>query len=147
MRQHPSEEILRRYLTEKLSSEEARRIEQHLSLCSECRDQTDAISSQLALELLDSWLRPGYDEAFERAADRTAECLASLLEESRNTEDLLAELLREPAPLRRRRIADGERFHSLKLGVEVALHMESGRYGSSPPPLHLPIPRPQKLIH
>lgn len=125
-------------------------------MCSECRDQADAISEQLALQLLDSWLRPGYDEAFERAADRTTECLANLLEESRSTEDLFAELLREPAPLRRGRIVDGDRFHSLKLcqfllarsrsvwlldpaaalemadlAVEVALHLESGRYGSS----------------
>ena len=125
-------------------------------MCSECRDQADVISEHLTLQLLDSWLRPGYDEAFERAADRTTECLANLLEESRSTEDLVTELLREPAPLRRPRIADGEKFHSLKLcqlllarsrdawlldpaaalemadlGVEVALHLESGRYGSS----------------
>jgi tetratricopeptide (TPR) repeat protein len=125
-------------------------------MCSECRDQVDVVSARLTLQLLDSWLRPSYDEAFDRAADRTTECLANLLEESRSTEDLLAELLQEPAPLRRRRIADGERFHSLKLcqlllarsrdawlldpaasletadlAVEVAQHLESGRYGSS----------------
>lgn len=156
MREHPDETILRRFITDELSSEEARQVEHHLSLCSECRDRADAISDDLTLQLLDSWLRPGYDEAFERAADRTAECLTHLLEESRSTGDLLTELLREPAPLRRRRIADGERFHSLKLcqllltrsrdawlldppaaldmanlAVEVALHLESGRYGSN----------------
>jgi tetratricopeptide (TPR) repeat protein len=156
MREHPNEEILRKFITHELASEEARNVDRHLSLCSECRDQADAVSARLALQLLDSWLRPSYDEAFERAADRTTECLANLLEESRNTEDLLAELLREPAPLRRRRIADGEMFHSLKLcqfllersrgswfldpaasletadlAVEVSLHLESGRYGSS----------------
>jgi tetratricopeptide (TPR) repeat protein len=156
MGKHPDRKALMGFISGELSAEEARRIERHLSMCSECRDQADAISDQLTLQLLDSWLRPGYDEAFERAADRTTECLANLLEESCGTEDLLADLLREPAPLRRRRIADGERFHSLKLcqillarsrdawlfdpatalemadlAVEVALHLESGRYGSS----------------
>lgn len=156
MREHPTEEILRKFITGELPSEDARSVDRHLSLCSECRDRADAVSAHLALQLLDSWLRPSYDEAFERAADRTAECLVNLLEESRSTEDLLAELLREPAPLRRRRIADRERFHSLKLcqlllarsrdawlldpavslemadlAVEVAQHLESGRYGSS----------------
>jgi tetratricopeptide (TPR) repeat protein len=156
MRKHPDRKALKGFISGELPSEEARHIERHLSMCSKCRDQADAISDQLTLQLLDSWLRPSYDEAFERAADRTAECLENLLEESRSTEVLLAELLREPAPLRRRRIADGERFHSLKfcqlllersrdvwlldpavalqmadLGVEVALHLESGRYGSS----------------
>ena len=156
MGKHPDRKALKGFISGGLSSGEVRRIERHLSMCSECRDQADAISDHLTLQLLDSWLRPGYDEAFERAADRTTECLANLLEESRSTEDLLAELLREPAPLRRRRIADVERFHSLKLGqlllarsrdawlldpavslemadlaVEVAQHLESGRYGSS----------------
>ncbi len=156
MGRHPDRKALKGFISGELSSEEARGVERHLSMCSECRDQADAISEQLTLQLLDSWLRPGYEEAFERAADRTTECMAALLEESRSTEDLLAELLREPAPLRRRRIADGERFHSLKfcqrllarsrdaclrdpaaalemadLAVEVALHLESGRYGSS----------------
>ena len=156
MREHPNEETLRKLITNELPSEEARSVDRHLSLCSACRDQADAVSARLALQLLDSWLRPSYDAAFEHAADRTAECLTSLLEESCSTEDLLAELLREPAPLRRRRIADGERFHSLKLcqlllarsrdvwlldpavslemadlAVEVSLYLESGRYGSS----------------
>ena len=156
MRKHPDKKALTGFIKGGLSSEEARRIERHLSMCSECRDQADVISERLTLQLLDSWLRPGYDDAFERAADRTTECLANLLEESRSTEDLLAELLREPAPLRRRTIADGERFHSLKLcqlllarsrdawlfdpaaalemadlALEVAQHLESGRYGSS----------------
>ena len=156
MVKHPDRKALKGFISGELSSEDTRWIERHLSMCSECRDQADAISDQLTLQLLDSWLRPGYDEAFERAADRTTECLANLLEESRSTEDLLAELLREPALLRRRRIADGERFHSLKLcqlllarsqdawlldpatalemadlAVEAALHLESGRYGSS----------------
>lgn len=156
MGKHPDKKALKGFINGELSSEEARRIENHLSLCSECRDQADAVSNQLALQLLDSWLRPSYDEAFERAADRTTECLENLLEESRSTEDLLAELLREPASLRRHRIAGAERFHSLKLcqlllsrsrdawwldpaaaldmadlAVEVALRLESGRYGSS----------------
>ncbi len=156
MGKHPDRKALKGFISGEFSSEEACRIERHLSMCSDCRDQADAISDQLTLQLLDSWLRPGYDEAFERAADRTAERLTHLAEESRSTEDLLAELLREPAQWRRRRIADGERFHSLKLcqlllarsrdawlldpaaalemadlAVEVALHLESGRYGSS----------------
>jgi tetratricopeptide (TPR) repeat protein len=156
MREHPNEEILRKFIANELPSEEARSVDRHLSICSECRDQADAVSARLALQLLDSWLRPSYEEAFERAADRTTECMANLLEESRSTEDLLAELLREPAPLRCRRIADGERFHSLKLcqlllarcrdaqlldpatslemadlAVEVTRHLESGQYGSS----------------
>lgn len=156
MRDHPREEILERFITSELPSEEARHVERHLSMCSECRDQADAVSARIALQLLDSWLRPSYDQAFERAADWATECLANLLEESRSTEDLLAELLREPAPLRRRKIMDGERFHSLKLcqlllsysrdarvsdpatslemanlAVEVALHLDPIRYGSS----------------
>lgn len=156
MGKHLDRKALTGFISGELSSDEARLVERHLSMCSECRDQADAVSEQLTLQLLDSWLRPGYDEAFERATDRTAECLENLLEESRGTEDLLTELLREPAPLRRRRIADGEMFHSLKLcqlllarsrdawlldpaaalemadlAVEVALHLESGRYGSN----------------
>lgn len=156
MEKHPHKKALRAFISGELPSEESRLVERHLSLCSECRDQADEISNQLALQLLDSWLRPSYDEAFDRAADRTAECLSNLLEESRSTEDLMAELLREPVSLRRRRIADVEKFHSLRLcqlllersrsawlfdpatalemanlGVEVALHLESGRYGSN----------------
>jgi tetratricopeptide (TPR) repeat protein len=153
---HPNREILSRFVEGELPSEEARRIDQHLSVCSECRDRTDQISLVNRLEFLDALLNPGYDEAFERAADRAAERLAGLREEGRSTKDQLAELAREPPDLRRRRIAHEEKFHSLKLcellqarsreswfsapaaalewaelAVVVAQHLDTGRYGSS----------------
>ena len=78
------------------------------------------------------------------------------MEEARSAEDLLADLLREPVPMRRRRIRSEERFHTFELSqllrscskdayftdpavalemadlaVEVARHLDSGRYGSS----------------
>jgi tetratricopeptide (TPR) repeat protein len=153
---HPNREILSRFVEGELPSDEARRVDQHLAVCSECRDRADQISLVNRLGFLDALLNPGYDEAFERAADRAAERLVGLQEEARSTEDQLAELAREPPDLRRRRIAGEERFHSLKLcellqarsrerwfsdptaamewaelAVVVAQRLDTGRYGSS----------------
>jgi len=153
---HLSREILSRFIEGKLSSDEAFRVDRHLSVCSECRDHADKISLVNRLEFLDALLHPGYDEAFERAADRAAERLAGLREEARSTEDQLAELSREPSDIRRRRIIDEGRFHSLKLcellqmrcrknwlsdpisamewaelAVLIAQHLDAKCYGSS----------------
>jgi tetratricopeptide (TPR) repeat protein len=155
MPKHPDRETLRRFVTGGLPSEDAHRIDHHLSICSGCRDHSDKISTGLT-RLLESWLRPGYDETFARAADRAAERLAHFIEDSRSSGDLLAELLQTPAHERRRRIAGDEKFHSPKLSqlfqsrsreawssdrnlalemadcaVEVTQHLGSGRYGSS----------------
>ncbi len=156
MADHPDRETLRRFVAGEQSSGEARQTDQHLSCCTECRDRADAISTRLTLRLLDSWLSPCYDEAFERAVERVTERLADFAEDPRSTESLLADLLREPISGRRRRILDEERFHSLKLcqllqsrsreawfsapatalemadlAVEVSQYLDSGRYGSS----------------
>ena len=83
------------------------------------------------------------------------EQLAGFWGERRGSEDLLAELLREPIASRRQRVRDEERFHSLKLcellraqskekwfsdpaagldlaelAVEAAEHLDPARYGS-----------------
>jgi len=156
MTDHPDRETLQRFVAGELSSGEARRTDQHLVFCSECRDRADEISTRQALRLLDSWLSPGYDEAFNRAAERVVERLAGFAEDPRSTENLLAELLREPVSGRRRRIKNDERFQSLKLcqllqshsrktwvsapaaalemadmAVEVTQYLDLGRYGSS----------------
>ncbi|HEV2845333.1 MAG TPA: hypothetical protein VG477_10845, partial [Thermoanaerobaculia bacterium] len=156
MREHPDLETLKEFIKGQLTSEDARTTDRHLAVCSECRDRADEISRRLALRLLDSWLRPGYDEAFERAVDGATVRLEGILEEGRRTEKLLADLLQEPPAKRRQRIAREERFHSLKLSqlllshsreawfhdpavavdmadlaVEVSLHLETGRYGSN----------------
>ncbi len=155
MTDHPDRETLKRFVTGELPSSEIRQTDHHLSFCTECRDCVDEISTQLTLRLLDSWLSPGYDEAFERAADRVVERVADWAEDPRSTESLLAELLREPVSRRHRRIRTEEKFHFLKLcqllqtrsrsawtsapeaalemadlAIEVARHLDSGRYGS-----------------
>src|SRR4051794_11457006 len=96
-----------------------------------------------------------YDEAFERASERVILQLAGFAEDPQSTDALLAELLREPVSGRHRRIRTEEKFHSLKLcqllqtrsraawasapdaalemadlAIEVARHLDSGRYGS-----------------
>ena len=96
-----------------------------------------------------------YDAAFERAAERVIERLAGWAEDPGSTENLLAELLREPISGRHRRIDTEEKFHSLKLSqllqarareawasapaaalefadlaVEVTRYLDPGRYGS-----------------
>jgi tetratricopeptide (TPR) repeat protein len=155
MTDHPDRETLKRFVAGEQSSGEARRTDQHLSFCSECRDRADDISTGQALRLLDSWLSPGYDEAFDRAAERVVERLASFAEDPRSTESLLTELLQETASRRHRKIVNDERFHSLKLcqllqsssrkawesspstalemadlAVEVTQYLDAGRYGS-----------------
>src|SRR5258707_13391209 len=155
MTDHPDRETLKRFVAGEQTSGEARRTDQHLSFCSECRDRTDEISTRQAIRLLDSWLSPGYDEAFDRAAERVAGQLAGFAEPLGSAESLLAELLRETVSERRRRIVSEERFHSLKLcqllqsrsrnawtsapaislemadlAVEVTQHLDMGRYGS-----------------
>jgi tetratricopeptide (TPR) repeat protein len=155
MTDHPDRETLKRFVAGEQSSGEARQTDQHLSFCTECRDRADEISTRLTLRLLDSWLSPGYDDAFERATDRVIEQLAGFTEDPRSTEGLLVELLREPISGRHRRIRTEEKFHSLKLSqllqartraawasapaaaleladlaVEVTRHLNSGRYGS-----------------
>src|SRR5436305_1493705 len=115
MTDHPDRETLKRFVAGEQSSSEARQTDRHLSFCTECRDLADDISTRAALRLLESWLCPGYDEAFERAAERVVERLVGFAEDPRSTESLLADLLREPLSGRRRRIVDEERFHSLKL--------------------------------
>jgi len=154
-RHHPTRETLSRFTEGELPPDEARGIERHLALCSDCRDRADEISALAQLEILDSWLRPGYNEAFDRAAERIAEQLEGLQREGHSSEYLLAELLREPLAKRRQRVRDEERFHSLKLcellraqskekwfsdpaagldlaelAVETAEHLDPARYGS-----------------
>lgn len=112
---HPDRENLFRLVLGNSSPEETHRIERHLSDCRDCRDLVDEISSSLGPCLLDSWLLPGYDEAFENAADRASERLALILQEAPTAEALLAELLRRPAAERRSLVQNDERFHVLKL--------------------------------
>lgn len=153
---HLNRGVVERFVEGELPSEDARRIERHLSICSDCRDLADQVSFLAKLQVLDSWLHPGYDEAFERAASGAAERLENLVSEARNTDDLLVELLRENAAVRRVKIRREERFHSLKLcqvlrkrsrenwfldpavaleladlAVVVAQYLDSARYGSS----------------
>lgn len=151
-RHHPTRETLSRFTEGELPPEEARRIERHLAFCSDCRERADELST---LAQLDSWLWPGYDEAFDRATERMTEQLAGFWGERRGSEDLLSELLRAPIAKRRQRVRDEECFHSLKLcellraqskekwfsdpaagldlaelAVEVAEHLDPARYGS-----------------
>jgi tetratricopeptide (TPR) repeat protein len=127
-----------------------------LAVCSDCRDRASEISVLERLKLLESWLYPNYDEAFNHATTGVAERLVSLQADARNSAGLLAELLRESAAIRRQWVVREERFHSLKLcellrsrcreswfsdpatGLElaelavlVAKHLDSGRYGSN----------------
>jgi tetratricopeptide (TPR) repeat protein len=154
-RHHPNRETLSRFTEGELPPEETRGIERHLALCSDCRERADEVFAQTQLETLDSWLRPGYRDAFDRASERVAEQLAGLRGESHRSEDLLTELLREPLANRLQRVRDEQRFHSLKfcellrsrsrenwfsdpstgldfaeLAVEVAEHLDPARYGS-----------------
>src|SRR5215218_5598783 len=114
-RHHPARETLSRFTEGELPPEETRGIERHLALCSDCRDRADEVSARKQLEILDSWLWPGYDDAFDRATERVTEQLERLWGESTKSEDLLAELMREPLTKRRQRVRDEERFYSLKL--------------------------------
>ena len=154
-RHHPNRETLSRFTLGELPPDEAREIERHLALCSDCRDRADEVSALAQLEILDSWLRPGYDEAFDRATERATEQMAGFWGERRGSEDLLAELLREPIARRHQRVCEEEGCHSLKLcellraqskekwfsdpaagidlaelAVEVAEHLDPARYGS-----------------
>lgn len=156
MRDHPDRETLKQFISGQLDSEEARLTDRHLAVCSECRERADEISEWLALQLLDSWLRPGYDEAFERAVDRAAGSLALIAEEARNKEDSLDSLLLIPSPERRLKIANEKQFQTLKLSellrsrsrnywfldpavaleladlaVEVAQRLDTAKYGTS----------------
>lgn len=155
MREHPDRETLKKFISGQLAFEDARLIDRHLAACWECRDRADEISEQVALQRSDSWLQPSYDEAFEGAASRAADRLASVLEETRDVEDLFAQLMQEPPSERRRKVVTEERFRTLqlsqflrcrsqatwssdpaeavelaRLAVEVALHLDTGRYGS-----------------
>jgi tetratricopeptide (TPR) repeat protein len=128
--QHPDPEALARFAVGELAGAEGHEIERHLAVCSDCRDRADEALDLLALPLLDG-LCPGYDEAFDRALLGAAEQLAGLRREDRSAEDLLAELLREPAAGRQRKIREDERFHSLKLGQLLRTH-SSERWFSDP---------------
>jgi tetratricopeptide (TPR) repeat protein len=118
-RHHPTRETLSRFTEGELPPEEARGIERHLDVCSDCRDRAEEISALERLQLLDSWLNPAYthaiDEAFDRAVAGAARRLAGMWGEDQSSEELIANLLREPAPTRRWRVRDEERFHTLKL--------------------------------
>ena len=156
MDQHPDEHALGRFVRGELKSADACEIDHHLSVCMECRDRADEAVVPLALRLLDSWACDDYDEAFDRAADRAADRLALVFEEARTTEALLEKILREPVHARCRIVRNDERFHTLKLcdalqarardlwlldpaqslifadlAVEVAQHLQTGRYGSA----------------
>ena len=60
-RHHPNRETLSRFTVGELPPDEARGIELHLALCSDCRDRADEVSSLERLQLLESWLFPQYD--------------------------------------------------------------------------------------
>jgi tetratricopeptide (TPR) repeat protein len=152
---HPDQETLSRFAEGELTSEEVRQVDQHLAICSECRDRIKELAQADRLELLEALLFPEYDQAFERAAVRAADHLESLSAESSKADDLLSDLLRDPPALRRQRAFAEERFHSLKLcqllqtrsrehwfsdprmalewaelAVAVAHNLDPGRYGS-----------------
>lgn len=156
MDQHPDEQALRRFVRGELKSADAREIDRHLSICTECRDRADEAAVPLTLRLLDSWACYDYDEAFDRAADRAADRLSLVFGEGRTTEALLEELLGEPAHARCRTVRNDERFHTLKfcdalqararelwfldppqsliladLAIEVAQHLQTEKYGSA----------------
>ena len=153
---HPDQETLLQFRRGELAPEDEREIERHLSRCASCRERADEIEILTRLEILESWLHPGYDEAIERAADRVSERLTDLLAEVRDTEVLFTELFRQPAPERRALVRRDPRFHSIKLcqrlesrsremwfsdpvialesaelAVEIAERLDSVRYGSS----------------
>jgi tetratricopeptide (TPR) repeat protein len=111
---HPDPAALTRYVLGELPGVECAGIERHLAACCDCRERVDEVVDEVSLPLLEG-LSPGYDDAFDRALVGVAEQLAGLRRDVRRAEDLLAELLREPAPRRQRTIQEDERFHSLKL--------------------------------
>jgi tetratricopeptide (TPR) repeat protein len=152
---HPDPSILTRFVLGELPGVESAEIERHLAVCSGCRDRADEAMGLESLPLL-AGVGSGYDEAFDRALSGVAEKLAGLSREARSAGDLLAEILREPAPGRQRRIRDDERFHSLKLcqllrehsrerwlsepgaapesaelAVGVSEHLDPARYGAA----------------
>lgn len=157
MNRHLDLDTLRRLVSGDLPLEDVRHADRHLVECAECQVRVDEASSMLTLRLLDeAVLTAGYDEAFERAASRAARTLAGIMEEARSAEALLGDLLREPGPMRRRRIRSEERFQIFELSqlfrlrsrdarfsdsskalemadlaVEVAQHLDSGKYGLS----------------
>ena len=112
--QHPDAEALARFAVGELTRVEMIEIERHLAVCFDCRDRVDEATAPVSFPLLDG-LSAEYDQVFERAVLGAAEQLAGLRREARSAEDLLAELLREPAAGRQRRIREDERFHSLQL--------------------------------
>lgn len=111
---HLSRELLDLFALGDLPAAEAEEVERHLEVCADCRDRADEASTFLSLPLLD-WLGADYDRAFDRAMLGAAEQFAGLRGEMRCADDLLAELLRDPASERRRKIQEEERCHSLKL--------------------------------
>ena len=98
---HPDRENLFRLVLGSSSPEETHWIERHLAKCRDCREAVDEIGASLGPCLLDSWLLPGYDEAFENASDWASERLTLILQETPTAEALLAELLRHPSGGRR----------------------------------------------
>jgi tetratricopeptide (TPR) repeat protein len=155
-KRHPHRESLEQFVGGDLSGEDARLMERHLEVCPDCRGQIDEITVSMKRGLLESWLSPGYEDAIERAVDGAAERLTHIVNDGRGAEALLTELLKDPAPARRRKVRSEERFHTPKLGqllqarsreawfldplaalefaelaVLVAERLDSGRYGTS----------------
>jgi hypothetical protein len=153
---HPHRESLAQFVGGELASEDAKRVERHLEVCSDCRDQTAEIAAAAKSSLLESWLSPSYENAIDRAVDGAAERLTHVLREGRDAGALLAELLQDPPDTRRHKVRNEERFHTPKLcqllqarsreawfldpsaslvfaelAVMIAESLDSGRYGSS----------------
>jgi tetratricopeptide (TPR) repeat protein len=124
-KRHPDPSALTRFVLGELPGVESAEIERHLGVCSECQERADEAMGLASLPLLDG-LGSGYDDAFDRAILGAAEQLAGLQGESRSAKDLLAELLREPAIERQRKIRDDERFHSLKLSQLLRTQSKQG---------------------
>jgi tetratricopeptide (TPR) repeat protein len=152
---HPDQEVLIQLRRGELAPEDQREVERHLSQCADCREKVDEVEILANLDVLESWLHPGYDEAIERAADRVSERLTDLLGEARDTDVLFTELFRQPPPERRALIRRDPRLHSVKLcqkfqsrsremwssdpsaalenaelAVEIAERLDRTRYGS-----------------
>src|SRR5215216_5887191 len=107
---HPHRESLAQFVGGELASEDAKRVERHLEVCSDCRDQADEIAAAAKSSLLEFWLSPGYEDAIDRAVDGAAERLTHVLREGRNAGALLAELLLALSPVRRQKVRREERF-------------------------------------
>lgn len=132
MDRHPDPEVLRRFVNGRLPVEEASRIDRHLGICSECRDRVEEASSDAVARLIEETLiSAGYDEAFDRAASRASRTLAGLMEEARGAEALLADLLREPGPMRRHRIRTEERLQIFELSQRLRLRSHDARFASA----------------